>query len=47
LALGSGFAAGLFFNRGSKNQVGKARSIRSILRQLINCSRGILNLPRG
>jgi len=46
LALGIGFTAGLVFNLGSRAQIGKRKRLRTIIRQVINRSRRILNLPR-
>jgi GT2 family glycosyltransferase len=46
LALGTGFTAGLVFNLGSREQIGKRKRLRTIIRQVINRSRKILNLPR-
>ena len=45
LALGTGFAAGLVFNLSSKDHVMKGKRIRTFIRQVINRSRRILNLP--
>jgi len=46
LALGMGFTAGLVFNLGSGEQIGKRKRLRTIIHQVINRSRKILNLPR-
>jgi cellulose synthase/poly-beta-1,6-N-acetylglucosamine synthase-like glycosyltransferase len=46
LALGIGFASGLVFNLGTREQSGKRKRLRTIIRQVINRSRKILNLPR-